>query len=184
MPRFSATRTASTSSAMFSIVYLATSLSALGAAGAAFVNKDEAMGAGERQKPGEKVGMVSTGTSVEHDERRALAELDVVDEHTVGVDIAIVLRVDGGRRLGGGRLGGEGEGKDQGWNQAEELHGNEDTGFRAVSIHVLPFEDGARWHFLEENVTWRRGFCKEQNRNRCSEHPIQGAAVIYPVVYS
>src|ERR1035438_2829819 len=39
---------------------------------------------------------------------------------------------------------------------------------RAVSIHVLPSEDHARWHFLEENATWSLRFCKEQNRNRCS----------------
>jgi hypothetical protein len=39
---------------------------------------------------------------------------------------------------------------------------------RAVSIHVLPFEDHARWHFLEKNATWRSRFCREQNRNRCS----------------
>src|ERR1017187_4818394 len=39
---------------------------------------------------------------------------------------------------------------------------------RAVSIHLLPSEDHAMWHFLEENATWSLRFCKEQNRNRCS----------------
>src|ERR1017187_9149917 len=37
---------------------------------------------------------------------------------------------------------------------------------RAVSIHVLPSEDHARWHFLEENATLRLCFCKVSHR-RC-----------------
>jgi len=40
--------------------------------------------------------------------------------------------------------------------------------FRAVSIQMLLSEERTRWHFLEKNATWPRGFCKEQNRNRCS----------------
>jgi hypothetical protein len=42
---------------------------------------------------------------------------------------------------------------------------------RAVSIHMLTSENCARWHFLEKNATWTRGFCKEQNRNRCNAGP-------------
>jgi putative endonuclease len=38
---------------------------------------------------------------------------------------------------------------------------------RAVSIHMLTSKDRARWHFLDENATRHRGFCEEQNRNRC-----------------
>ena len=36
---------------------------------------------------------------------------------------------------------------------------------RSISIQVLPFEDHARWHFLEESAIWRSTFCREQNRN-------------------
>src|SRR5208283_1895593 len=54
---------------------------------------------------------------------------------------------------------------------------------RAVSIHVLPSGDHARWHFLEKNATWRLRFCKEQNRNRCSLHSnidvLQGVADVF-----
>jgi len=34
---------------------------------------------------------------------------------------------------------------------------------------MMPFEDHARWHFLGKNATWPQPFCKEQNRNRCSD---------------
>ncbi len=82
-------------------------LQALGLAGAALVNENEAMGARQREQPGKEVGMVGTGTAVEDHKWRAFAELDVVDEYAVGVDEALLHRVDGGGGLGGG-LGGEG----------------------------------------------------------------------------
>ena len=43
----------------------------------------------------------------------------------------------------------------------EEGYGYE---VRAALIHMLPFEDRARWHFLGKNATWLQSFCKEQNR--------------------
>jgi phosphoribosylformylglycinamidine cyclo-ligase len=52
---------------------------------------------------------------------------------------------------------------------------------RAVSIHILPFEDCARWHFLEKNAIWPQAFCIEQNRNRCSavqQIPLQKALIV------
>src|SRR5665213_629143 len=55
---------------------------------------------------------------------------------------------------------------------------------RAVSIHVLPSEDHARWHFLEENATWSLRFCKEQNRNRCSRRARWSGATRDRVAYS
>src|ERR1019366_544108 len=56
--------------------------------------------------------------------------------------------------------------------------------FRAVSIHVLPSEDHARWHFLEENATWSLRFCKEQNRNRCSRRARWSGVTRDRVAYS
>ena len=56
-------------------------------------------------------------------------------------------------------------GPDSGTWESTNPHGRST---RAVSIHVLPSEDHAKWHFLEENATWSLRFCKEQNRNRCS----------------
>ena len=91
------------------MVYLADVLEALGLAGAALVDKDEAVGAGQGQQPGQKVGVVCAGTAVEDNQRRAFAEFNVVDEHAVGVDVALVLGVDGGRACAaaGARLDGE-----------------------------------------------------------------------------
>ena len=77
-------------------------LQALGLAGAALVDEDEAMGASQRQQPGQEVGVVGARTAMEDDERRAFAEFDVVDEHAVGIDEAGLLRVDGGCGPGGG----------------------------------------------------------------------------------
>jgi hypothetical protein len=39
---------------------------------------------------------------------------------------------------------------------------------RALSIHILTLRPYARWLFLEEKATRLPGFCKEQNRKRCS----------------
>jgi hypothetical protein len=42
------------------------------------------------------------------------------------------------------------------------------TWTRAFSIHMLPFEDRARWLFLEEKATRHHGFCMHQSRRRCN----------------
>jgi hypothetical protein len=62
-------------------------------------------------------------------------------------------------------------------NEDEETCSSAAYGTRAVSIHMLSSEDRARCHFLEENGTSPRGFCKEQNRNRCNAVVIGEAAV-------
>ena len=49
--------------------------------------------------------MVGAGTAVDHHQRRALADLDVVDHHAVRVNKALLLRVDGGSGLDEGTLG-------------------------------------------------------------------------------
>ena len=66
-------------------------LQALGPAGAALIDEDEPMRARQGQQPGQEVGVVGAGAAMQHHQRRAFAELDVVDEHAVGVDEAILL---------------------------------------------------------------------------------------------
>ena len=46
---------------------------------------------------------------------------------------------------------------------------------RAVSIRMLTSSDRARWHFLEENATRQRAFCKDQNQNRFNRAAYQAA---------
>jgi hypothetical protein len=43
------------------------------------------------------------------------------------------------------------------FSRAEELRNDE--GFRAFSIHMLPFEGRAGWLFLEEKATWLHCLC-------------------------
>ena len=105
-------------------------LQALGAAGAAFVDEDEAVSAGQRQQPGQEVVVAGAGTAMQDDQRRAVAEGLVVDEHAVGVDEALLLGVDGG--LGGGR-DRHGSGKNQREKQAQGLHDDENTSSRTGS---------------------------------------------------
>ncbi len=93
---------------------LARVLQALGAAGAALIDKDEAMGARQGQQPGQEVGVVGAGTAMQHHQRRAFAEFHVVDEHAVGVDKAILHRVDGrGSVVGSGLCSELGSTNDQ-----------------------------------------------------------------------
>jgi hypothetical protein len=77
-------------------------LKALGAAGAALVNEDKAVGAGQRKQVRQKVGVVGAGTAVDDDQRGALAEGHVIDEDSVGVNETLLLGVDGGGGLGSG----------------------------------------------------------------------------------
>ncbi len=76
-------------------------LKALGAAGAALVNEDEAVSAGQRKQVRQEVVVAGAGTAMEDDERGAGAEGHVIDEDAVGVNEALLLGVDGGGGLGG-----------------------------------------------------------------------------------
>ena len=101
---------------------------AFGAAGAALVEEDEAVGAGEREEPGQEVVVGGAGAAVEDDERSAGAEADVVEEHAVGVHVAL-LRIEDGGRLGAG-----GKGDRQSEEEREELlHGDHGTPGRACT---------------------------------------------------
>ena len=78
---------------------LARILQALGPARAALVDEDEPVRARQGQQPGQEVGVVCAGTAMQDHERRAFAEFDVVNEHAVGVDKAVLQRIDGRRGL-------------------------------------------------------------------------------------
>ena len=76
--------------------------------------------------------MVRAGAAMQHHQRRAFAEFHVVDEHAVGVDKAILLRVDGrGGVVGSGLCGELGGANDQGAkNEAggsDAFHGHHAT---------------------------------------------------------
>jgi len=83
-------------------------LKALGTAGAALVDEDEAVGAGQREQVRQKVSVVGAGSAMDDDQRGACAEGHVIDEHAVGVDKTFLLGINGGSGLGGYRLGQEG----------------------------------------------------------------------------
>ena len=50
---------------------------------------------------------------MEHHQRRANADGLEIDHDAVGVDVALLLGVNGGGHLGGGEDGGEGKGEGQ-----------------------------------------------------------------------
>ena len=105
---------------MASTVYRLDVLKALGSAGAALVNEDEAVGAGQREQVGEKVSVVGAGAAVDDDQRGACAEGYVVDEDAVGVNETFLLGVDGGGGLGMG----DGCGKSENGCQESCFHAN------------------------------------------------------------
>jgi len=53
---------------------------------------------------------------------------------------------------------------------------------RAFSIHMLTLHQCARWLFLKEKATPLLGFCKEQNRKRCSRKNKNAARVGHPFI--
>ena len=66
----------------------------LGAAGAALVDKDQLVVAGERREIGQKVIVGCARTAVNDDERFAAAENLVIDHDAVGVHVAFAHSVD------------------------------------------------------------------------------------------
>ena len=75
------------------------------------------------EEMGQEVCVVCARAAVEDDERGTLAEFVVVDEYAVGIDVALLGGVGGGRGLRGGEWRGDQHGKGEQEGSAQSFHG-------------------------------------------------------------